>query len=104
MHSYTRKRSHDIQVEVNLTSQATGRLQWDPGSSIRSAWYNLLQALADLADFVIWLVVNLPLLLLWGLTIFVLVAAGWYVLRKAVRTMLAMFGGKTRASRTPPAA
>jgi hypothetical protein len=89
------------EIEINLISQTSATMQWAPGSSIRSAWDSLLRSLADLADFLIWLVVNLPLLVLWGLTIFLLAAAGWYVLRKAFRAMRAMFGKKTPLPQTP---
>jgi hypothetical protein len=92
------------QIDVMLYSQTSAGVEWAPGSSFRSAWYSLLRSLTDLADFLIWLVINLPLLLLWALVIFLLVAAGWYVLRKAFRAMRAMFGKKTPAVQAPPAA
>jgi hypothetical protein len=92
------------QIEVMLYSQTTAGVEWAPGSSFRSAWYSLLQSLTELADFLIWLVINLPLLLLWVLVIFLLVAAAWYVLRKAFRAMRAIFGKKTPAVQAPPPA
>jgi hypothetical protein len=90
-------------IEVDFSSETAAGVHWAPGSSLRSAWDSLLQSLADLADFLIWLVVNIPLLVRWGATIFVLVAVGWYVLRKAVRVMRAIFGKKTPAVPLPGA-
>lgn len=85
------------QIEVSLASQSTSGVHWAPGSSTKSAFNDLLQALADLADFLIWLIVNIPLIVLWGVVVFFLVVAGWFVLRLAARTMGAIFGKKTVA-------
>jgi hypothetical protein len=91
------------EIDIILASQVSAGVQWAPGTSLRSAWSSLLESLTNLADFLIWLLVNLPLLVLWSVTIFFLAAAGWYVLRKGFRTMRTMFGGKTPAPQTPPA-
>jgi hypothetical protein len=89
------------QIEVNLSSQNSGSGHWTPGSSTKTAYHDLLQSLADLGDFLIWLVVNIPLIVLWAITVFMLAAAGWYVLRQAVRLMRAMFGKKPEVAASP---
>jgi hypothetical protein len=89
------------EIDIQLTSQVSSTAHWAPGASIKSAFNDLLQSLAGLGDFLIWLVVNLPLLVLWAVTIFFLAAAGWYVLRKAARAMRAMFGKKATAPESP---
>ncbi|HEY7406000.1 MAG TPA: DUF4349 domain-containing protein [Candidatus Angelobacter sp.] len=85
------------EIEVSLTSQSASGVHWAPGSSTKSAFNDLLQALADLADFLIWLIVNIPLIVLWGVVVFLLAAASWFVLRLSARTMKAIFGKKTVA-------
>ncbi len=84
-------------IEVHLHAQSTAGVHWSAGSSTRSAWNDFLQSLASLADFLIWLVVNIPIIILWIVLVFVLVAAGWYVLRAGFRAMRAMFGRKDGA-------
>jgi hypothetical protein len=89
------------EFNINLFSQVSRSVHWAPGASIKSSFSDLLQSLADLADFVIWLVVNLPLVAVWAMTIFFLAAASWYVLRKAARAMRAMFGKKAGGPVSP---
>ena len=85
------------QIDVNLSSESSSGVHWAPGSSTKSAFNDFLQSLADFGDFLIWLVVNLPLIALWIVTVFFLAAASWYVLRKAVRLLRALFGNKAVA-------
>ncbi len=91
------------EIDVQLTSQVSSAAHWAPGASVKSAFNDLLQSLAAFGDFLIWLVVNLPLLALWAVTIFFLAAACWYVLRKAARAMRAMFGKKATTAGPPQA-
>jgi hypothetical protein len=91
------------QIDVHLAAQVSSGSHWGLGTSIKSAFSDFLESLATFADFLIWLVVNLPLVVLWGVTIFVLAAACWYVLRKAARLMRAMFGKKATAPDSPQA-
>jgi hypothetical protein len=99
---YRRLKARVDMAEINLFLwQASGDGEWAPGASIRSAWTSLLRSLTNLADFLIWLLVNLPLLVLWGLTIALLAAAGWYVLRKGFRVVRAIFGKKNPAAQAP---
>lgn len=90
------------EIDISLAAEAAAGVHWAPGYSVKSAWNSLLQSLADFVDFLIWLAVNLPLIALWAVTIFFLAAACWYVLRKAVRAMRAMFGKKTPAPAPGP--
>ena len=90
------------EVDVTLAAEPSRGPGWTLGSSIKSAVKALGASLTALADFLIWLLVNLPLLALWALTVFFLAAGGWYVLRKAARAMRALFGKKPTAQ-APPA-
>ena len=48
----------------------------------------------QVGDFLIWLVINIPVIVLWIVILFLLVAVGWYVLRVAIRAMKVIFGIK----------
>jgi hypothetical protein len=89
------------EIDVNLASEISRGVHWAAGASARSAFNDLLQGLANFADFLIWLVVNLPVVLLWAVMIFLLAAACWYVLRKAGRLMRALFVKKDTAASAP---
>lgn len=89
------------EIDVNLASEISRGVHWAVGASARSAFNDLLQGLANFADFLIWLVVNLPVVLLWAVMIFLLAAACWYVLRKAGRLMRALFVKKDTAASAP---
>jgi hypothetical protein len=82
-------------IAVNLRSEApaTG---WSAGASVKSAAADLLGSLGSFGDFLIWLIVNVPVIVLWVVTIFLLAAVAWYVLKKAVRIMRFMFGKKAQ--------
>jgi ABC-type amino acid transport system permease subunit len=66
-------------------------VSWSLGASSRSAVNGLKESLASVADFLVWLVINVPVIVLWIAIVFVLVVAGWYVLRLAIRLLKAMF-------------
>src|SRR5262249_25205264 len=80
-------------IAVNLRSEAptTG---WNAGASVKSAVADLVGSLGSFGDFLIWLVVNVPVIVLWVATIFLLAALVWYVLKKSVRILRFMFGKK----------
>ncbi|HWX54438.1 MAG TPA: DUF4349 domain-containing protein [Verrucomicrobiae bacterium] len=86
------------EIDINLAAQVSSGVHWAPGSTVKSAWNDLLQSLANFVDFLIWLVVNLPVFALWTVTIFFLLVVCWYVVRKAGRAMRAIFGKKPAAS------
>ena len=81
-------------IEVHLRSESNAGVHWSAGSSMHAAWEDFLQSLATVVDFLIWLVVNLPVIILWTLIVFLLAVAGWYVLRTAIRVLRAIFGRK----------
>jgi hypothetical protein len=85
------------EIDVQLSSEVSDSAHWALGASVKSAFNDLLQSLSSFGDFVIWLVVNLPLMALWTVTIFFLAVVCWYVLRKAARIMRGIFG-KTAAT------
>jgi uncharacterized protein DUF4349 len=89
------------QIDVNLSSQVTSAIHWSAGSSTKAAFNDFLQSLATIADFVIWLVVNIPVIALWAVLIFLLVAVSWYVLRTVARIMKRMFGKKPGPAEVP---
>ncbi|HKT48989.1 MAG TPA: DUF4349 domain-containing protein [Candidatus Angelobacter sp.] len=86
-------------IEVHLHSQSVAGMHWSAGASTRTAWNDLLQSLASLGDFLIWLVINIPVIVLWVVIVFLLVAVGWYVLRVAFRAMKSIFGRKVVAEK-----
>jgi hypothetical protein len=90
------------QIEIRLTSETSSAAHWAPGVSAKSAVNDLLQSLATFGDFLIWLVINLPVVVLWIVTVFLLAAACWYILRKAGRILRALFG-KKHVTNEPPA-
>lgn len=81
-------------IDVHLRSQSVAGVHWSARASTRMAWNDLLQSLASLGDFLIWLVINIPVIVLWIVILFLLVAVGWYVLRVAIRAMKVIFGIK----------
>ncbi|HKW74513.1 MAG TPA: DUF4349 domain-containing protein [Terriglobales bacterium] len=81
-------------IDIHLLSQSAPSVRWSAGSSTRAAWDDFLQSLAGFVDFLIWLVVNLPVIILWLVIAFLLVAAGWFVLRTAIRALRAIFWKK----------
>jgi uncharacterized protein DUF4349 len=91
------------QINVRLTSEAAAA-RWAPGASAKSAVNDLVQSFATFGDFLIWLVINLPLIVLWAATVFLLAAGGWYMLRRAARLMRWMFGKKASATSSTPSA
>jgi Domain of unknown function (DUF4349) len=86
-------------IDVHLRSQSAAGVHWSAGASTRSAWNDLLESLASVGDFLIWLLVNIPVIVLWIVIVFLLVAVAWYVLRAAVRAMKAIFGRKAAAEK-----
>jgi hypothetical protein len=86
------------EVDVSLTSQTSSGVHWSPGTSLKSAFEDLLGSLAAFGDFLIWLVVNIPIIALWIVAIFLLIIASWYVLRNAARIIRAIFGRKGAAT------
>ena len=86
-------------IEVHLRSQSVAGVHWSAEASTRSAWNDLLASLASVGDFLIWLVVNIPVIVLWIVILFLLVAVAWYVLRAAIRAMKAIFGSKVVAEK-----
>lgn len=81
-------------IDVHLRSESTAGVHWSAGASMRAAADDLLQSLASLGDFLIWLVVNLPVIILWIVLVFLLGTAAWYVLRTAIRVLRAIFARK----------
>jgi hypothetical protein len=78
-------------IEVFLHAETASGVSWSLGASSRSAVNGLKESLASVADFLVWLVINVPVIVLWIAIVFVLVVAGWYVLRLAIRLLKAMF-------------
>jgi Domain of unknown function (DUF4349) len=84
------------QFTIRLFSEASPT-RWTPRATAKSAVHDLVESLASLGDFLIWLVVNLPVLVLWIVTVLLLAAFCWYILRKAWRFLRALFGKKAPA-------
>ncbi|HJX84721.1 MAG TPA: DUF4349 domain-containing protein, partial [Candidatus Angelobacter sp.] len=90
-----------IEVRVSADRQTPAGVNWAPGSSAKQAWHDLVQSLANLVDFLIWLVINIPILLLWGITIYLLALVCWFLLKKAWRGMKRISPAGTVAKETP---
>ena len=89
-----------IEVRLSADRQTPAGIHWAPGSSAKQAWHDLVQSLANFVDFLIWLVINIPMLLLWGVTIYLLALVCWFLLKKAWRGVKRMSPG-TAAKETP---
>jgi hypothetical protein len=92
-----------IEVHVSADRQTPTGVNWAPGSSAKQAWHDLVQSLANLVDFLIWLVINIPILLLWGITIYLLALVCWFLLKKAWRGMkrISPTGAVRKETRNP---
>jgi hypothetical protein len=88
------------EVSIRLFSEASAT-RWTPSATARSAVHDLQDSLASLGDFLIWLVINVPVLLLWIVTVLLLAALCWYILRKAWRVLRALFGKKAATPEAP---
>lgn len=86
------------EIDVSLSSQTSSGVRWSLGTSLKSASEDLLGSLATFGDFLIWFVVNIPIIVLWIVIIFLLIIASWYVLRNAARLMRAIFSRKAAAA------
>jgi len=88
-----------ITVKLSSESPAAG---WSFGGSVKSAFGDLVESLGSFGDFLIWLIVNLPVIALWVVTVFLLAALAWFLLKRAVRIMRALFGKKAAAAEPAP--
>lgn len=73
-----------IDVTISAETLYTYAVHWSLSSSVKSAGRDAVQALADFADFLLWLLFSLPAFLLWLLVFYVLAMAAWFVLKKVL--------------------
>lgn len=73
-------------IEISISSDETPSyaVHWSISDSVRSAWQSCRQGLADFADFVLWLLLYLPVLILWIVVIFGIVMVAWLLVRRIV--------------------
>jgi uncharacterized protein DUF4349 len=73
-------------IDVTISAEAieSYAVHWSMGSSLKSAWKSSLQGLADFVDFILWLILSLPVLVLWLVTIYVLAMLAWLLLKRVV--------------------
>jgi hypothetical protein len=80
------------QVEMSLlTTNITGvaeaqvfGIRWRPLYEVKLSLRGALSAIADYANFMVALFLNLPVIAIWGFTIVALLKAGWLMLRRLV--------------------
>jgi len=79
-------------IDVTLTAEAEIEvfgIQWRPLYIVKKAFRSMLEGLTGYVDAVIGFVFVLPIMALWGVSIFALVIIGWRILRWS----MARFGG-----------
>lgn len=73
-----------INVHAVVETQAFG-LHWRPLYEAKVSLRGALGGMADYADDMVALFLNLPVIAIWGLTVMALIKIGWMVLRRATR-------------------
>jgi len=75
------------QLTTNITAMAEARvfgIRWRPLYKAKLSLRSALSAMADYGDSIVELLVNLPVIAIWGFTILALLKIGWMVLRRIV--------------------
>src|SRR5713101_890189 len=93
-------RSLHHQVEMSLlTTNVTAMVEaqvfgirWRPLYKAKLSLRSALSAVADYGDSMVELLVNLPVIAIWGFTILALLKVGWLVLRRIVLTFFPSLG------------
>lgn len=81
---------HQVEMSLlttNITAMAEAQvfgIRWRPLYKAKLSLRGALSAIADYGDSMVELVVNLPVIGIWGLTILALLKVGWMVLRRIV--------------------
>lgn len=73
-----------IEVSVSSEERASYAVHWSMGESIKSAWQSCRQGLADFGDFLLWLLLFLPVMILWLVVSVAIVMVAWFVLKRLV--------------------
>jgi hypothetical protein len=68
-------------LAVALRAETAPAPSWSPLASWRGAWRDALAGFADYIDAMLIVLLRIPLVLAWGLTVCALAAAGWHILR-----------------------
>lgn len=68
-------------LTVALRAETAAAPSWSPLASWRSAWRDALAGFADYIDAMLVVLLRIPLVLAWGLTVCALAAAAWHILR-----------------------
>jgi hypothetical protein len=95
---------HQVEMSLlttNITAVAQAQVfgvHWRPLYEARLSLRGALVAMADYADTMVALFLNLPMVVIWGFTIVALLKVGWMVLRRIV---LGFFPGLTTWQRRP---
>lgn len=81
---------HQVEMSLlttNITAMAEAQvfgIRWRPLYKAKLSLRGALSAIADYGDSMVELVVNLPVITIWGFTILALLKVGWVVLRRIV--------------------
>lgn len=91
----------ELSVQILPEIKATVGLDWQPLNSARLALRSALDGIGDWVDGVIAIILHIPVILLWALTLALLVKIAWILLRATVRAVFphaAWFAPKPQAS------
>jgi hypothetical protein len=78
-------------VTAVVEAQVFG-IRWRPLYKAKLALRGALSAVADYGDSMVELLVNLPVIAIWGFTILALLKVGWIVLRRIVLVFFPSLG------------
>ena len=74
-------------LTINITAMADAQvfgIRWRPLYKAKLSLRSALTALADYSDSVVELLLNFPVIVMWGFTVIALLKVGWIMLRSMV--------------------
>lgn len=89
---------HQVEMSLlttNITAVAEAQvfgIRWRPLYKAKLSLRSALSSLADYGDSMVELLVNLPVIVIWGFTILALIKVAWIVLRRIVLLFFPSFG------------
>ena len=89
---------HQVEMSLlttNITAVAEAQvfgIRWRPLYKAKLSLRSALSSVADYGDSMVELLVNLPVIAIWGFTILALIKVGWIVLRRIVLLFFPSFG------------
>jgi hypothetical protein len=83
-------------LSINVTAMADAQvfgIRWRPLYKAKLSLRDAVSAMADYGDSMLALIVNLPVVVIWGFTIVALLKVGWIALRPIVLLFFPALGG-----------